>query len=208
MEYMDCVAPPSWPGSWKTPLRPPTRTAGETYASPQDPRALHPGYPGYRGRRRHLRHRRGPCLLPASCGTELLSCRPGRHDPPTGAAGRWPEDSADDQLGYGLGWDKPLRMFPFGQKRYQAFGKGGAHVAHHAGLIVLPGTRYGGGRTLAPRRMCFNQLARAHPGRRPGPAGDHCGRILVASRGRPARPQAVLSYAGTAAGPPSMPPPL
>lgn len=53
------------------------------------------------------------------------------------ARGLWPEDSADDQLGYGLGWDN-VHMFPFGQNGIQALVKGGDTLRYHAGLIVLP----------------------------------------------------------------------
>lgn len=51
--------------------------------------------------------------------------------------GMWPEDSADDQLGYGLGWDN-VHMFPFNQNGITALVKGGDTMRYHAGLIVLP----------------------------------------------------------------------
>ena len=51
--------------------------------------------------------------------------------------GMWPEDSEDDALAYGLGWDN-VQMFPFHQNGIQALVKGGDTMAYHAGLVVLP----------------------------------------------------------------------
>ena len=51
--------------------------------------------------------------------------------------GMWPEDSEDDALAYGLGWDN-VHMFPFNQNGIQALVKGGDTLAYHAGLVVLP----------------------------------------------------------------------
>ncbi|MFQ8761680.1 MAG: serine hydrolase [Intestinimonas sp.] len=111
-------APPFWRrGSWQTPSPPagtsdPDRLA-RTYASPQDPRALPQDTLGIVGT--------GGIYATAAdlasfggllCGTELLS--QASLDAMTAdwaARGLWPEDSADDQLGYGLGWDN-VHMFP------------------------------------------------------------------------------------------------
>ena len=51
--------------------------------------------------------------------------------------GMWPEDSEDDTLAYGLGWDN-VHMFPFNQNGIQALVKGGDTLTYHAGLVVLP----------------------------------------------------------------------
>ncbi len=51
--------------------------------------------------------------------------------------GMWPEDSEDDALAYGLGWDN-VHMFPFNQNGIQALVKGGDTLVYHAGLVVLP----------------------------------------------------------------------
>lgn len=51
--------------------------------------------------------------------------------------GMWPEDSEDDALAYGLGWDN-VHMFPFNQSDIQALVKGGDTLVYHAGLVVLP----------------------------------------------------------------------
>ena len=49
----------------------------------------------------------------------------------------WPEDSEDDALAYGLGWDN-VHMFPFNQSGIQALVKGGDTLVYHSGLVVLP----------------------------------------------------------------------
>lgn len=51
--------------------------------------------------------------------------------------GMWPEDSEDDALAYGLGWDN-VHMFPFNQSGIQALVKGGDTLVYHSGLVVLP----------------------------------------------------------------------
>lgn len=51
--------------------------------------------------------------------------------------GIWPEDSGDDQLNYGLGWDS-VSYYPFGRSGIQALVKGGDTLQYHAGLVVLP----------------------------------------------------------------------
>ena len=53
------------------------------------------------------------------------------------ARGLWPEDSENDALSYGLGWDA-VHMFPFNQSGIQALCKGGDTNLYHAGLVVLP----------------------------------------------------------------------
>lgn len=53
------------------------------------------------------------------------------------ARGVWAEDSASDQLNYGLGWDS-VSMFPFGYSGVRALVKGGDTLQYHAGLVVLP----------------------------------------------------------------------
>ena len=53
------------------------------------------------------------------------------------ANGLWPEDSEDDVLSYGLGWDA-VQFFPFRQNDIQALVKGGDTLNYHSGLIVLP----------------------------------------------------------------------
>ena len=53
------------------------------------------------------------------------------------ARGMWPEDSDDDALAYGLGWDN-VHMFPFNQSGIQALVKGGDTMVYHAGLVILP----------------------------------------------------------------------
>lgn len=71
------------------------------------------------------------------CGTELLS--QASLDAMTAdwaARGLWPEDSADDQLGYGgLGQCAHVSLWT---KRYPGPGKRRRHVALPRGLIVLP----------------------------------------------------------------------
>ena len=56
---------------------------------------------------------------------------------PEYASGMWPEDSEDDVLSYGLGWDA-VQFFPFRQNGIQALVKGGDTLNYHSGLIVLP----------------------------------------------------------------------
>lgn len=51
--------------------------------------------------------------------------------------GLWPEDSEDDVLAYGLGWDN-VNLYPFNQNGIQALAKGGDTLQYHAGLVVLP----------------------------------------------------------------------
>ena len=208
MEYMDYVrAALLAPGELADTFAPggdfdPDRLA-RTYASPQDPRALPQDTLGIVGT--------GGIYATAAdlasfggllCGTELLSRA--SLDAMTAdwaARGLWPEDSADDQLGYGLGWDN-VHMFPFGQNGIQALVKGGDTLRYHAGLIVLPEHDMAVAVLSSGGVSTYNQLAGA--------------RILVdalAQRGitvdeswslpeaEPARlPQAVLSYAGTYAG--------
>ena len=53
------------------------------------------------------------------------------------ARGLWPEDSEDDALSFGLGWDA-VHMFPFNQSGIQALCKGGDTNFYHAALVVLP----------------------------------------------------------------------
>ena len=51
--------------------------------------------------------------------------------------GLWPEDSENDTLAYGLGWDN-VHQFPFNQSGITALVKGGDTLRYHASLIVLP----------------------------------------------------------------------
>ena len=51
--------------------------------------------------------------------------------------GFWPDESEDDALAYGLGWDS-VQMFPFSQSGITALVKGGDTSFYHAGLVVLP----------------------------------------------------------------------
>src|SRR5699024_4502117 len=51
--------------------------------------------------------------------------------------GLWPQDSEDDALAYGLGWDS-VHMFPFNRSGIQALVKGGDTLVYHSGLVVLP----------------------------------------------------------------------
>lgn len=53
------------------------------------------------------------------------------------ARGMWPEDSEDDALAYGLGWDN-VHMYPFNQNGIQALVKGGDTMVYHAALVILP----------------------------------------------------------------------
>lgn len=53
------------------------------------------------------------------------------------ARGLWPEDSEDDALSFGLGWDA-VHMFPFNQSGITALCKGGDTNFYHAALVVLP----------------------------------------------------------------------
>ena len=53
------------------------------------------------------------------------------------ARGLWPEESGDDALAYGLGWDN-VHMYPFNHSGIPALVKGGDTLYYHAGLIVLP----------------------------------------------------------------------
>ena len=72
------------------------------------------------------------------CGTELLSQDSlDQMNTDWAAQGLWPDDSADDTLAYGLGWDN-VHMFPFNQSGIQALVKGGDTLVYHSGLVVLP----------------------------------------------------------------------
>lgn len=51
--------------------------------------------------------------------------------------GLWPQDSTDDALAYGLGWDN-VRVFPFGGSGIRALAKAGDTSYYHSGLVVLP----------------------------------------------------------------------
>ena len=51
--------------------------------------------------------------------------------------GLWPEDSENDTLAYGLGWDN-VHQYPFNQSGITALVKGGDTLRYHASLIVLP----------------------------------------------------------------------
>ena len=51
--------------------------------------------------------------------------------------GLWAEESEDDVLAYGLGWDN-VHMYPFNENGITALVKGGDTLYYHAGLIVLP----------------------------------------------------------------------
>lgn len=51
--------------------------------------------------------------------------------------GLWPENSENDTLAYGLGWDN-VHQFPFNQSGITALVKGGDTLRYHASLIVLP----------------------------------------------------------------------
>ena len=51
--------------------------------------------------------------------------------------GLWADESEDDVLAYGLGWDN-VHMYPFNENGITALVKGGDTLYYHAGLIVLP----------------------------------------------------------------------
>ena len=51
--------------------------------------------------------------------------------------GLWPQDSENDALAYGLGWDS-VHMFPFNRSGIQALVKGGDTLVYHSGLVALP----------------------------------------------------------------------
>ena len=51
--------------------------------------------------------------------------------------GLWPENSGNDTLAYGLGWDN-VHQYPFNQSGITALVKGGDTLRYHASLIVLP----------------------------------------------------------------------
>ena len=53
------------------------------------------------------------------------------------AGGIWAEESEDDVLAYGLGWDN-VHMYPFQDNGITALVKGGDTLYYHAGLVVLP----------------------------------------------------------------------
>ena len=72
------------------------------------------------------------------CGTELLSQDSlDLMNTDWAAQGLWPDDSADDTLAYGLGWDN-VHLYPFNQSGITALVKGGDTLRYHASLIVLP----------------------------------------------------------------------
>ena len=83
--------------------------------------------------------------------------------------GFWPEDSQDDALAYGLGWDN-VHAFPFRQSGIQALCKGGDTLLYHGSLVVLPqydmavAVLSSGGLStydqLAGERMLLDALAR------------------------------------------------
>ena len=52
------------------------------------------------------------------------------------AQGLWPDDSGNDTLAYGLGWDN-VHQYPFRQSGVTALVKGGDTLRYHASLIVL-----------------------------------------------------------------------
>ncbi len=51
--------------------------------------------------------------------------------------GVWADESEDDVLAYGLGWDN-VHMYPFNKNGITALVKGGDTLYYHAGLVVLP----------------------------------------------------------------------
>ena len=51
--------------------------------------------------------------------------------------GLWPEDNAENQFGYGLGWDT-VHSFPFGDYGIQAVVKGGDTQMFHSSLVTIP----------------------------------------------------------------------
>lgn len=53
------------------------------------------------------------------------------------AKGLWPEESENDALAFGLGWDN-VHQYPFNQSGITALVKGGDTLRYHASLVVLP----------------------------------------------------------------------
>ncbi len=51
--------------------------------------------------------------------------------------GLWPEDNAENQFGYGLGWDT-VHSFPFGDYGIRAAVKGGDSQMFHSSLVTIP----------------------------------------------------------------------
>lgn len=51
--------------------------------------------------------------------------------------GIWPEDSEDNSLAYGLGWDS-VNLYPFNRYGIKALTKGGDTSLYHNALVVLP----------------------------------------------------------------------
>ena len=116
-----------------------TARLAKTYVGPQDSRALPLDTVGIVGT--------GGLYTTATdlarfggalCGTDLLTqASLDTMSTDWASKGLWPADSADDQLGYGLGWDN-VHMFPFNQSGVTALTKGGDTLRYHAALIVLP----------------------------------------------------------------------
>lgn len=53
------------------------------------------------------------------------------------ARGLWPENSDDDALAFGLGFDT-VHLFPFNRSGIQALAKGGDTLLYHSALVVIP----------------------------------------------------------------------
>ena len=53
------------------------------------------------------------------------------------ARGVWPENSDDDALAFGLGFDT-VHLFPFNRSGIQALAKGGDTLLYHSALVVIP----------------------------------------------------------------------
>ena len=87
------------------------------------------------------------------------------------ARGLWPEESGDDALAYGLGWDN-VHMYPFNHSGIPALVKGGDTLYYHAGLIVLPEEDMAVAVVSSGGVSTYNQLAGVHnPAGRPGRGG-------------------------------------
>ena len=93
------------------------------------------------------------------CGTALLS--QDSLDQMTtdwAAQGMWPDDSADDSLAYGLGWDN-VHLYPFRQSGITALVKGGDTLRYHTSLVVLPEEEKAVAVLSSGGSSLYNQLA-------------------------------------------------
>lgn len=93
------------------------------------------------------------------CGTDLLSQEwLDLMNTDWAVKGLWPENSENDTLAYGLGWDN-VHQYPFNQSGVTALVKGGDTLRYHASLVVLPGEEKAVAVLSSGGVSTYNQLA-------------------------------------------------